>query len=86
MERYTMFLDWKTQHCENDYTTQSNLPIQYNPYQIPLAFFTELEQIILNICMELQRILNSQSNLKKKEQSGRHHAPWFQTIIQTYSV
>ena len=25
MERYTMFLDWKNQHCENDYITQSNL-------------------------------------------------------------
>ena len=21
MERYTMFLDWKNQYCENDYTT-----------------------------------------------------------------
>ena len=25
MERYTTFLDWKNQHCENDSTTQSNL-------------------------------------------------------------
>ena len=25
MERYTMFLDWKNQYSENDYTTQSNL-------------------------------------------------------------
>ena len=24
-EIYTMFLDWKNQYCENDYTTQSNL-------------------------------------------------------------
>ena len=24
MERDTMFLDWKNQHCENDSTTQSN--------------------------------------------------------------
>ena len=23
-EKYTMFLDWKNQYCENDYTTQSN--------------------------------------------------------------
>ena len=23
MERYTMFLDWKNQYCDNDYTTQS---------------------------------------------------------------
>ena len=25
MERYTMFLDWKNQYCENDYTTQTEL-------------------------------------------------------------
>ena len=24
-KKYTMFLNWKNQHCENDYTTQSNL-------------------------------------------------------------
>ena len=35
----------KKQCCENDYTTQSNLHIQYNPYQITNdIFFTELEQ------------------------------------------
>ena len=39
-----MFLDWKNQHCENDYTTQSNLQIQCNPIKLPIAFFTELEQ------------------------------------------
>ena len=25
MEKYTVFMDWKNQYCENDYTTQSNL-------------------------------------------------------------
>ena len=30
-----MFLDWKNQHCENDYTTQSKLQIQYNPSHPP---------------------------------------------------
>ena len=29
-----MFLDWKNQYCENDYTIQSNVQIQYNLYQI----------------------------------------------------
>ena len=33
MERYTMFLDWKNQYCENDFTTQNNQQIQCNPYQ-----------------------------------------------------
>ena len=39
MERYTMFLDWKSQHCENDYSTQSNLQIQCNPYQTTTGIF-----------------------------------------------
>ena len=39
-----MFLDWKSQYCENDYTTQSNLQIQCIPVKVPMAFFTELEQ------------------------------------------
>ena len=43
MEKYTMFLDQKNEYCENDYTTQSNLQIQCNPYHITKAVFTELE-------------------------------------------
>ena len=37
----------KNQHYQNDYTIQSNLKIQYNPIKLPMAFFTELEQKIL---------------------------------------
>ena len=48
-EGYTMFLDWKNQYCPNEYTTQGNLEIECNLYQIPMAFFTELEQKILNL-------------------------------------
>ena len=45
------------------------------PIKIRMAFFTELEQIILKFCMETQKILNSQNNLEKEEQSWRNHAP-----------
>ena len=63
-----MFLDGKTQCCENAYTTQSNLHIQYNPIKLPTAFFTEWEQKNFTVCMETQNIPNSQSNLEKEKQ------------------
>ena len=34
-----MFLDWKNQYCQNDYTTQRNLQIQFNLYQITNCVF-----------------------------------------------
>ena len=55
MEGY-MFLDWKNQFCENDYTTQSYPQIQYNPYQITNGMvFTESEQKNFIIFMETQK-------------------------------
>ena len=39
MKRFAMFLDWKNQYCENDYTTKCNLQIQCNPYQITNGIF-----------------------------------------------
>ena len=72
MERYMMFLDQKDQYCQNDYTTQGNLQIQYNPYQLPVAIFTKLEQKNVKICMETQKTPNSQSNLDKEEYSWRN--------------
>ena len=44
-----MYLDWKNQYRENDYTTQSNLQIQCNPCQITNGIFTELEQKFYNL-------------------------------------
>ena len=39
MEKYTMFMDRKNQYSENEYTTQSNLQIQSNPYQATSGIF-----------------------------------------------
>ena len=39
MEKYTMFMDRKNQYSENEYTTQSNLQIQCNPYQATSGIF-----------------------------------------------
>ena len=47
MEIYTMFLGRKNQYCEHDYTTQSNLQIQCNPYQITNGIFHRTRTKIL---------------------------------------
>ena len=60
---------------KNDCTTQSNLQIQCNPYQITSDIFYRTRTKNLKICMETQKTLNSKNNLEKEEQSWRYHAP-----------
>ena len=62
-----MFLDWKNQYCENDYTTQSHLQIQCNPYQITNDIFYGTRTNHLKICMETQKTPNSKSSLEGKK-------------------
>ena len=62
----------KNQYCENDYTTQSNLQIQCNPYQITSGIFYRTRTKNVKICMETQKTLNNQSNLEGKIQSWKN--------------
>ena len=48
--------------------------------KLSVAFFTELEQKNLKICMEIEKTLNSQSNLEKEKQSWRNQAPWLHSM------
>ena len=77
MERYTIFLDWKNQHCKNDSTTQSNLQIQCNPYQTTTGIFHRTRKKFFTICMETKKTPNSQSNLRKKNGAGGIGLPDF---------
>ena len=52
---------------KNEYTTQSNLQIQCNPYQATNSIFQRTRTNNFTICMEIQKTLNSQSNLEKEE-------------------
>ena len=66
MEKYTMFMDRKNQHSENEYTTQSNLQIQCNPYQATRGIFHRARTNNFTICMEIQKTSTSQSNLERR--------------------
>ena len=55
------------------------------PIKLPMAFFTELEQKNLKICMEIQKTPNSQRSPEGKKRSWRNQTPWLQTILQSYS-
>ena len=74
MEKYTMFMDWKNQYRENEYTTQSNPWIQCNPYQATNGIFHRARTNKFTIYMEIQKTLNSQSNLEKEEWNGRNQS------------
>ena len=69
------FWIWKNQYCENEYSTQSNLQIQCNPYQITSGIFHRTRTKNLKICMETQKTPNSQSDLEKEKRSWRNQAP-----------
>ena len=68
MEKYTMFMDWKNQYGENEYTTQSNLQIQCNPCQTTDGIFHRTRTKKILISVKTQKTPNSQSNHKYKKQ------------------
>ena len=63
MKKYTMFMDRKNQYSENEYTTQSNLQIQLNPYQAINGIFHRTRKNNSTICMEIKK------NLEQPKQS-----------------
>ena len=59
---------------KKDYTAQSNLQIQCNPYQTTNGIFHRTRTKSFTICMETQKTPNSQSNLEKEKWSWRNQA------------
>ena len=94
MEKYTMFMDWKNQYSENEYTTQSNLQIQCNPYQTTNSIFHRARTNNFTICMEIQKTSNRERRMELEEstcltsgsttmpQSSRQYGTGTKTEIQ----
>ena len=65
-----MFLDWKNQFCENDYTIQSNLQIHCNPFQITNGIFYRTRTKILEFVWRHQRPRIAKVVLREKNGAG----------------
>ena len=71
-------MDQKTQYSENEYTTQSNLQIQSNPYQTT----TELEQIISQFVWTYKKLQIAKAILIKKNGTVGINLPDFRLYYQ----
>ena len=69
-----MFLDWKIKYNENDCTIQSNLQIQFNPYQNTGGIFHRTRTQTFSLYGNTKDP-NSQSNPEKRKWSQRNQAP-----------
>ena len=78
IERYTMFVGWENQYCQNDYITQNNLQIQCNSYIIINDIFHRTRTTTtknLKICSRHKRPWVAKAILRKKNITGRIELP-----------
>ena len=80
-----MLMGWKNQYCKNGHTTQSNLQIQCNAYQITHDIFHRTRTNNPKMYMEPQKTQNFQTNPEEQNPSKRQNSPRLQAILQSHS-
>ena len=86
MERYTTFLDWKNQCCQNDCSTQSNPQGQCSPYQITNGIFNRKENKIFHDLYGNTRPQRAKAILRKKNGDGGVMLPDFRLYTKLSGV
>ena len=88
MQRYSMFLGWKNQHCEKDYATYAIYRFNVILVRLLNTFSRKLEQNISQFIWKYERFLIAKAILRKKNGAGGVNFPDFSqcykaTVIMT---